>query len=172
MDLDHCYRIWIFRSSNLIFPTTVKNIPGKTGPSFLDTRILGGKFKNACPKSLYYLVDVGGGEELGSVGFVVDEHAALQQALLLGSHHEVVSLVLGNKVKCGHIWSHLATFCQHIFATSVKHICSRHHWSLPWLVTYGHNWQRIVNIWSSFSVNVQHMVANYGCSDMVSIGKI
>ena len=40
------------------------------------------------------LVDVGVGQQLGSVGLVLDEDAALQQALLLRRHHEVVCLVL------------------------------------------------------------------------------
>ena len=40
------------------------------------------------------LVDVGVGEQLGGVRLVLDEDAALQQALLLGRHHEVVRLVL------------------------------------------------------------------------------
>ena len=44
------------------------------------------------------LVDVGVGEQLDSVGLVLDEDAALQQALLLRRHHEVVSLVLQDKL--------------------------------------------------------------------------
>ena len=40
------------------------------------------------------LVDVGVGEQLGGVRLVLDEDAALQQALLLGCHHKVVRLVL------------------------------------------------------------------------------
>ena len=40
------------------------------------------------------LVDVGVGEQLGGVRLVLDEDAALQQALLLGRHYEVMRLVL------------------------------------------------------------------------------
>ena len=44
------------------------------------------------------LVDVGVGEQLDGVGLVLDEDAALQQALLLRRHHKVVSLVLQDKL--------------------------------------------------------------------------